>query len=201
MYVLYILISRSNPESVDQPWITRRNAGLLQAQTLDQARSKPWIIDYRPAGKLTHSLPTFDKPNVGGRSSRTLDRWRVSCTTRSSERLSKRANCWLAGQIEHDAKKWVGWAYFPGALPQRWLSDCTPSKFARLTEHNIAARLEPQPRPVWSKTSPTAPFFRIKTTRVVARSRGGMPVAGTPPSSFFGVSRLTDNVSARTTRR
>jgi hypothetical protein len=40
----------------------------LRVQTLDRLRIIPWITGDRPAGKLTHSFPTFDKTQmwVGG---------------------------------------------------------------------------------------------------------------------------------------
>jgi hypothetical protein len=94
--------SRHNPGSVDQPWITRSNAGLLQVKTLDQARIIPWITGDLARGRAGHILPrTFDKLV-----------WRAivsnhghdSCTTRGSERLSKRVNRWLSGQIEYSVK-------------------------------------------------------------------------------------------------
>jgi hypothetical protein len=105
MHDLYIIRSRRNPGSVDQPWITRRNAGLFASAnpgstpertldhrcTLARGPDRPFLI--RSTTSMWAAAP----------SSQTMGQ--DSCTTRATERLGKRVNRWLADQIEHKAKK------------------------------------------------------------------------------------------------
>src|SRR5260370_39646295 len=102
MHALYILISRRNPGSVDQPWITRRNAGLFASEnpgstsdhTLDH-----WRFGPRAAG---HILPrTFDKLMWR---SLVPHHWCDRLQTRDSDSLSKRVKPRLRWQIQQHHK-------------------------------------------------------------------------------------------------
>jgi hypothetical protein len=133
MYVLYILISRRNPGSVDQPWITCRNTGLLRVQTLDQARSKPWIIDVGLLAGRTN-LPSFVRqPQCGWAVFEVFRPMACQLYTTTIGTPQQTDEPWLARQIEHKSVKMgrVGSA-FPARCGSAGLSDRSAVKFRKV---------------------------------------------------------------------